>query len=104
MVAMETQAPYELADDDAVIAHRARAASMLDQIAQQVKVVLAAEGIDLPVFFIVPSSGDSILIYGCAGDPPDNEWSEVGEIVEAVVQQSLGLRGTRRRKVQCAST
>jgi hypothetical protein len=47
----------DLPDDDAVIAHRARAATMLDQIAQRARQALAEHGIDLSVFFLVPSSG-----------------------------------------------
>jgi hypothetical protein len=45
MVAMETPGPDDLADDDAVIAHRARAKAELGQIARQAKQALADAGI-----------------------------------------------------------
>ena len=57
---METQGLDDLADDDAVIAHRARAKAELGQIARQAKQALADAGIDLNLFFLVRNSGDTI--------------------------------------------
>jgi hypothetical protein len=94
----------DLTNDDAVVAYRARAAAEIDQIAQHVRQSLTERGIDMPVFFIIPNSGSSIITFGCPGDPSDAEWARVGAIVSVIVQQSLGLRGTRCRKVQCATT
>jgi len=89
-------------DDDDVPAYRARAAIMLDQIAQASKRALADQGIDL--FFLVPNSGEAILIYGTPGDPDDASWEQVGETVAAIVGGLIGLRDTRRRPVRCATT
>jgi hypothetical protein len=75
MVAMETPGPDDLADDDAVIAHRARAKAELGQIARQAKQALADAGIDT---------------FGTITDPPDDEWEQVGEIVSAIVGQTVG--------------
>ena len=57
-------------DDDDVIAHRARAAPMLDQIARDATVALTEHGIEL--LFLIPNSGRSILLFGTLADPPDD--------------------------------
>ena len=49
---METQELDDLADDDAVIAHRARAKAGPGQMARQAKQALADAGIDLSLFFL----------------------------------------------------
>ena len=90
------------ADDDDLTTHRARAASVLDQIARDAKEALTDQGIDL--FFLVPNSGQAILIYGTPGDPDDASWERVGQVVAAIVGKLIGLRGTRRREVRCATT
>jgi hypothetical protein len=97
--AMETQALDYPADDDDMTAHRERAKAELDQIAQR-----ARQAIDIPLFFLLPNSGDAILIFGTPGDPPDDQWDRVGEIVASIVAQACGLHGTRRREVACAGT
>jgi hypothetical protein len=94
----------DFANDDAAIAHRERAKAELDQIARGVREALAAEAIHLPVFFMIPNSGDSILTFGTPGDPPDDEWWRVSEIVSAIVRQTVGLDRTRCQEIICATT
>jgi hypothetical protein len=94
----------DLTDDERVADHRARAAAELDQITQQVKLALIERGIDMPVFFIIPHSGDVIVTFGTITDPPDDEWNHLSEIVTAIVRQSVGLDRTRCRHVLCAAT
>jgi hypothetical protein len=89
-------------DDDDVSAYRARAASKLDQIAQDAKEALAEHGIGLSLFFVIPSNGQSILFFGTSADPSDDLWNEVTEIVSGIVQQLLGLRRPRCRTLLCA--
>jgi hypothetical protein len=89
----------DLTDDERVADHRARAAAELDQITQQVKLALIERGIDMPVFFIIPHSGDAIVTFGTITDPPDDEWNHLSEIVTAIVRQSVGLDRTRCRHV-----
>jgi hypothetical protein len=100
--AMDTQAPDDDAGDSDAPTYRERAASVLDQIARDAKEALAHQDIDL--FFLVPNSGDAILIYGTPADPDDASWERVGVVVSAIVGRLIGLRGTRRRPVQCATT
>ena len=92
----------ESMDDEAD--HRERAATKLDQIAQQVKQALADAGINIDIFFVIPSS-DSIITYGTVTDPDpsDEEWGSVSAIVSNIVRQSLGLDRTRCQPVTCTS-
>ena len=94
----------DLTDDDEVTAHRAKAKTELDQIVQQVRQALTEQGIDTPLFFLIPNSGDSILAFGTPGDPDDPLWNRVGEVVSRVVRQTVGLDRVRCRPVACATT
>ena len=103
MAAMDTKALDDLADNGDVMAHRARARDLLPEISRQAKAGLSQRGINhLDLFFVIPS--DSIITFGTTLDPDDAEWAVVGEVVSGVVQRLLGLAGTRRRAVACAST
>lgn len=90
--------------DGGVRAHRARAKAELDQIARQTRQALTDAGIDTPVFFIIPNSGDAIVTFGTPGDPSDDEWAAVGEIVAKIVRETVGLDRVRCHEVTCAST
>jgi hypothetical protein len=51
--------------------YRARLKGMLNEIAQEVKLALAEKSIDIPVFFLIGQSGQSILSFGTVLDPDD---------------------------------
>ena len=102
MAAM-TQALDYPADEDGGTAYRERAKGMLNQIAQQARLALADQCIDLDLFFLAPNSGEAILIYGTPGNPDDASWERVGEIVAPILGRLIGLRGTRRQEVICAT-
>ena len=91
-------------DGDAVMVYRARARSLLDEITQQTKQALIDADIDLGIYLLVPSSGEAIVLFGTPGDPLDDEWDRVSEIVSAIVRQSVGVDRTRCRPVACAAT
>ncbi len=102
---METQALDDLTGDSDEATYRERAAAKLAQIARDAKDALADHGIaDIDLFFMAPNSGDSVLIFGTAGDPDDAAWERAGEIVSAIVRQAVGLDRVRCREVQCATT
>ena len=94
--------PGESMDDE--VDYRERATSLLQDIAQQTKQALADAGIDLDIFFTIPSSGHSIITFGTLADPADSEWSAVSEIVSAVVRRAIGLDRSRCRSLACATT
>jgi hypothetical protein len=93
---MDTQELRELTDDgDEVTADRDRAKETLNQVAGLAKQALAENGIDLDLFFLVPNSGESILMFGTSIDPDFATWARVGEIVSAIVREVVGLDDTR---------
>ncbi len=101
---METQTLDDLImDDDVVEAQRARASAELDQIARTAKQALVHAGIDLELFFMVPGSGDAILTYGTTGDPDDNLWDRVRDVV-SVLQETIGIERPECHGVLCATT
>jgi hypothetical protein len=83
---------------------RERAASKLDQIAQLVRQALMEHGIDVTVFFVVPSSGDAIVTFGTTGNPPDDLWARISDLVNAVVKEAVGVGRLRCRHLVCAGT
>ena len=102
---MDTQALDDLTEDgDEVTACRARAKTELDQIARQTKQALAEQGLDITVFFLVPNSGEAILMFGTPADADDPTWERVSDIVSAILRQVAGLDGTRCRPVMCSAT
>ena len=94
----------DLTDDECVAVQRDRAMGMLNQIAQQAKAALDEQGLDISLFFLVPHSGDAIITFGTSGDPSDDEWDRVGEIVGSIVAQSIGLDQVWCRPVVTATT
>jgi hypothetical protein len=94
----------DLTDEERVAVHRKRAATKLDQIARDAKEALAYQGIEAPLFFLVPNSGNAILTFGTSLDPDDNEWNRVAEIVSAIVRHTVGLDRTRCQEVVCMTT
>jgi hypothetical protein len=100
---MKTQ-QLDWTDSNAVIAHRARARSLLPQIMEQVKQSLDEAGIGLDVFVMIPSSGDAVATFGTVIDPPDAVWGRVGDIVCSIVGKAVGLGRVSRRELACATT
>ena len=84
--------------------YRNQARANLDQIAKDTKQAIADAGIEMDVFFIIPNNGDSLLTFGTPGDPSDDLWDTVSEIVSAVVRQSIGLDHATCRSLLCATT
>ena len=94
----------DLTGEERMADHRARAATMLAEISRRAKEALTEQGIDLNVFFVVPSSGDSIITCGAMSDPPDDLWGQVSTMISSIVEQAVGLDRTRLREVRCATT
>jgi hypothetical protein len=104
MTAMEIQEADGQTGDDCVADKRARAVAKLDQIARDSKAALDDQGIDIPVFFVIPSSGDAIATFGTPADPDDEVWGRVSEIVSNIVRHTVGLDRVRCRPAVCATT
>jgi hypothetical protein len=96
----------DLIDENDETPCRERAAARLDRIADLTKSALANARIDIEVFFLVPRSGNAntILIVGTPGDPTEELWRTVTEVVSSVIRNVLGIERTRFRGLVCAST
>lgn len=81
---------------------RQTATIKLDQIAQQVRQVMAEHQIDVSLFFFVPSGGDAIISFGTMSDTPDELWDQITGLVCAVIQEEIGDERVRCRGVACA--
>jgi hypothetical protein len=103
MAAMETQ-QLDYEDDDRMTAYRARLKGGLDAIAAEAKQRLADENLDIPLFFVVPNSGRSIVNFGTVRDPDDATWQRTREIVAAIIEASVGIPRVRCREMHCATT
>lgn len=86
------------------LTYRDRARVNLDQIARDAKRLLAENGIEISLFFMIPNSGHSVLTFGTPADPTDDLWNKVTEIVSAIVRQSIGLAQIICRNLQCVDT
>lgn len=103
---METQqlAYDDLDGENRAAGYRARLRGKLDQIAADAKQRLAAEGLQIPLFFLLPSTGSSLLQVGTGVDPADAEWSRVCGIVAEIVAAAVGTSRIRCQEMHCAAT
>ena len=101
---MDTQEVHDLTDDDDLSVYRDRTKTMLDQVARLTKQTLAEHTIDLDVFFLVPNTGEAIIMFGTPTDPDDATWERVGNVVSSALQQVAGVNNTRCRPVLCSTT
>jgi hypothetical protein len=62
-------------DEDTGEAQRTRAATMLEQIACQVREALRAEDIGMAVFFVIPNSGQALSVSALPAIPPTTNGS-----------------------------
>ena len=102
---MDTEELHDLTEDgDDLSVYRDRAKAMLDQVVRLTKQALAEHMINLDIFFLIPNSGEAVLLYGTPADPDDLIWERVGNIVSAVVREVVGLDSARCRPVMCRTT
>jgi hypothetical protein len=91
-------------DDENRVSYRDRAAAKLDDIAREVKQALVERGFALDIFFLIPRSGDAIILFGTPTDPSYAEWESISEIVSDIVRRAIGLDRSGYRSLVCAMT
>ena len=91
-------------DDDGAQAHREKATGKLDEIVHLMRHRLKEHEIYVPIFFLIPRSGDAIISFGTPGDPPEGLWDQISEMVCSVVRETIGIDRLRTRAVICAAT
>ena len=76
----------------------------LDAISKDIVMQMRDAGLgSIPVYLVVPNSGDAWATAATPLDPPDHDWSRVLEIVCRVIQQKIGSGKLRSRKLVCTA-
>jgi hypothetical protein len=57
----------------------------------------------IPVYLVVPNSGDAIATAATPLDPSEDEWSQVLEIACRVIQRRIGSGKPRSRELACTA-
>jgi hypothetical protein len=83
-------------------AYRELATALLDEFAQQARVILREAGIGIDLIFVVPPSGDVILTFGTAAELYSQEWQALRTTLSSLVRHSIGLEPAQCRNVVCA--
>ena len=80
-------------------AGRAIIRQSLDQIAADVGVALREAGLNYPVYFTVPYSGDALASILTSVDPPLDDWEKAVAIFSKIIGERLGGVGLRSREL-----
>ena len=57
----------------------------------------------IPVYFVVPNSGDALASLATPLDPSEDDWSRILEIAYRVIQEKIGCGNLRGRALTCAA-
>jgi hypothetical protein len=76
---------------DELMDTRRELADTLDEIAAEVTAALSSGGIRVPIFFVVPATGDSIMTFATPADPSDEQWDRVQDIVCHILTSRVGI-------------
>jgi hypothetical protein len=74
----------------------------IDDIADEIGMALRDANLRLPVYFTVPSSGDSLASRATPLDPSDDDWERATAIACEVIGRWLGVEKPRSRPMICA--
>jgi hypothetical protein len=75
--------------------------SALPKIAAEVEAALHDAHLSIPLFFCVPTSGDSLLTYATPNDPANDEWERVQDIVSTIISRTVGIAKLRSSPLSC---
>jgi hypothetical protein len=78
--------------------------SLLNQIAAEVSAALSEAGIQIPIFFSIPSQGGAMLTFATPLDPTEEEWARVSQIICPIVASKIGATSVRSRTLPCVAT
>jgi hypothetical protein len=76
----------------------------LNAIATEVATALRKAGLNYPVYFTIPNSGDSVVMFMTPLDPIALEWDQATLIIREILSQKLGGIPLRSRELSCAMT
>jgi hypothetical protein len=69
---------------------RAKLAELLDKVSADVTEEFQNIGLSMPIFLIVPSTGNALVTFGTPADPSDEDWEAASKIVIRVVATHAG--------------
>jgi hypothetical protein len=73
----------------------------LNKIASRVRTALDDSGLDIEVFFMIPSSGEALMTFATPVDPSEEDWARANKIICDVVENTIGIEGLRSRALPC---
>jgi len=83
-------------------AERAILRQSLDEMAIELGTALReAPGLDYPVYFAVPYSGDALATIITSVDPPHDDWKKVVAIFSKIIEARLGCVGLCTGELPC---
>jgi hypothetical protein len=88
---------------DRLHSQRAKLRLSLDEIASEVTTALQDAALAMPVFLSVPSTG-ALLTFMTPGDPPDEAWATVTDIICGILSSKIVVGGLIARPLACAAS
>ena len=73
--------------------------SLLPDIALEVTAALETACLQIPIFFTIPKSGDSRVMFITPFDPSDADWSTTCKLVCGIVEKKIGMKNLIARDV-----
>ena len=90
--------------DDYLDAQRESIRGSLDAITNDLGMALRDAGFGhIPIYLVIPNSGDALASLATPLDLPDEEWSRILEIAYRVIQKKIGSGKLRRQALTCAA-
>jgi hypothetical protein len=81
---------------------RKKLTALLPEIATDVTTAMATAGLHIPIFFIMPSSGETIVNFMTpSDDATDEDWATACAIVCHILEDRIGFRTLIARAVAC---
>ena len=91
----------ESSTDKKLESERATLRQSLDEMATGLGTALHEAGLNYPVYFTVPHSGDALATIITSVDPPLGDWEKVVRIFSKLIEERLGASGLRSRDLTC---
>jgi hypothetical protein len=76
----------------------------LPEVAAEATAALNDAGLSMPLFFSVPSSGEALATFATPGDPSEEDWRRVSDIIIKIVGSKLGIEGLRTSALPCVAS
>jgi hypothetical protein len=89
---------------DRLFQQRRLLTSRLADIALLTRTALDNAALPLEIFFVIPASGHAMISFGTPGDPLDEDWDRVDQIISNIVGNIVGLGGLHGRELPCITS